>query len=234
MNAAPPRRADSQLRPGGGWTSQKEIIRMSTGGYYNQPVADWGRRNVGGRVEVRTLFSSRVGMILTYALLFCVPGAFFALGLLLLALGAKGKDGVGAFFFFGLLTLIPCGLIALLGAYVRRGFVKSLDAEGVRGSFGQRFPWGKLHYVDHVTKIVRAGGVTRRIKDNQLELVFEGGKLIIPPMLRDRAAVWELINGMPAEVRDDGVPRAGRSPIRTQEDLMRHLESLRGASREGG
>ena len=66
--------------------------------------------------------------------------------------------------------------------------------------------------MDHVTKHYRAGRVSRRVKDNQLELVFEGGKVIIPPLIRDRAAVWELVNSMPAEVRDDGVPRAGRAP----------------------
>ena len=203
---------------------------MSSGGYYNGPVADWARRNIRGRVEVRPLFSSRLGMIFTYVLLFCVPGAFFALGLVLLALGAKGKDGVGAFFFFGSLTLVPCGVIALAAAYVRRGFAKSLDAEGVGGSFGQRFLWAKLHYVDHVTKHYRAGGVRRKIKDNQLELVFEGGKLIIPPMIHDRAAVWELINGMPAEVRDDGVPRAKPT---AWEDIVAAIGSLKGPPAPG-
>lgn len=147
------------------------------------------------------------GRIFAYALLFCVPGAFFAFGLLMFALGARDRHTVVAPFVFGFLTLIPCGIIALVGAYVRRGFARSLDAEGVSGSLGQRFLWGKLYYVDHVTKIVRAGGVTRRIKDNQLELVFEGGKVIIPPLIHDRAAVWELVNSMPAEVRDDGVRR---------------------------
>ena len=180
---------------------------MSSGGYYNRPVADWARQNIKGRVEVRRLFSSRAGRIFAYALLFCVPGAFFAFGLLMFALGARDRHTVVAPLVFGFLTLIPCGIIALVGAYVRRGFARSLDAEGVSGSLGQRFPWEKLYYVDHVTKIVRAGGVTRRIKDNQLELVFEGGKVIIPPLIHDRAAVWELVNSMPAEVRDDGVRR---------------------------
>jgi hypothetical protein len=208
---------------------------MNTGGYHNGPVADWARQNIRGRVEVRPLLSSRVGRILTYALLFCVPGAFFALGLLLLALGAKGKDGVGAFFFFGFLTLIPCGVIVLAAAYVRRGFAKSLDSEGVSGSFGQRFLWGKLYYVDHVTKIIRAGGATRRIKDNQLELVFEGGKLVIPPMIHDRAAVWGLINAMPAEVRDDGVPRADRvqaANAEAMEYLMEYLKTSAGPRKQ--
>lgn len=181
---------------------------MNSGGYYNQPVVDWAKQNIRDRVEVRPLFSSRVGRILTYTLLFCVPGGFFALGLVMLALGAKAKDGVGAAFLFGFLTLIPCGLIAFVAAYVRRGLAKSLDAEGVSGSFGQRFLWGKLYYVDHVTKHYRVDRVSGRIKDNQLELVFEGGKVIIPPLIHNRARVWELINGMPGKVRDDGAPRA--------------------------
>ena len=185
---------------------------MNPGEYDNRPVADWARQNIRGHVEVRPLFSSRVGRILPYALLFSAPGAFIALGLILLALGARAKDGVGALLFFGFLMLIPCGVIAVVAAYVRRGFAKSLDAEGVRGAFGQRFPWAKLYYVDHVTKHFRAGGVSRRVKDNQLELVFEGGKLVIPPMIHGRAEVWALVNSMPAEVRDDGVPRRAARP----------------------
>ena len=135
--------------------------------------------------------------------------------------------------------MIPCSLIALVGAYVRRGFAKTLDAEGVSGSFGQRFPWGKLYYVDHVTKVVIRGGVRRRIKDNQLELVFEGGKLVIPPMIHGRGEVWALVNAMPAEVRDDGVPRAGRDPApggasdRAGEQLTAFLNSLGGPPRPG-
>jgi hypothetical protein len=205
---------------------------MSSGGFYNRPVADWARQNISGRVEVRPLFSSRVGGILTYTLLFCVPGAFFALGLVALALGAKDPSTRYGPFVFGLLMLIPCGVIAMLGAYVRRGFAKSLDAEGVNAALGKKFPWGKLYYVDHVTKHVRAGGVSRRIKDNQLELVFEGGKAVIPPLIHDRAAIWALVNAMPTEVRDDGVLRASHVPAgggsrsRAQEDLLAFLNSL--------
>jgi hypothetical protein len=180
---------------------------MGSGGYYNGPVADWARRNIRGRVAVTPLFSSQLGRIFGYALLFCAPGGFIALGLMLFALGLKAKDGPGALLFYGFLMLIPCGVMALVGAYVRRGFVKSLDADGARGAFGQSFSWGKLYYVDHVTKVVVRGGVRRRIKDNQLELVFEGGKLVIPPMIHGRAEVWALVNSMPTEVRDDGVRR---------------------------
>jgi len=204
---------------------------MSSGGYYNQPVADWARQNIRRRVEVRLLFSSRLGRILTYSLAFCVPLAFFALGLVAMALGAKDPPTRYGPFAFAFLTLIPCVVIVMLGAYVRRGFAKSLDGEGVNSALGMKFPWGKLCYVDHVTKHVRAGRVSHRIKDNNLELVFEGGKVIIPPLIQDRAAVWSLINSVPAEVRDDGVrrvssePAADESQIRTQEDLMAFLQA---------
>ena len=197
---------------------------MNSGQYYNQRAADWARQNIRGRVEVRTLFSSRAGMILTYSLVFCVPAAFFALGLVAFALGVRDPYVVQGPLFIGLVLLIPSGVIALLGAYVRRGFAKSLDAEGVSGSFGQRFLWMKLYYVDHVTKHIRAGGVSHRIKDNQLELVFEGGKLIIPPLIHDRAEIWDMINRMPADVRDDGVPRVGRAQLAASEAMKYLLE----------
>ena len=197
---------------------------MNPNEYYNRPVAEWARQNIRGRVEVRRLFSSRWGVIFTYALLFFAPGLFFLLGLFAIALGARDRATVAGPFVFAFLLMIPCGGIALLGAYVRRGLAKSLDAEGVNGAMGLKFPWGKLYYVDHVTKHFRAGGVSRKVKDNQLELVFEGGKVIIPPLIHDREALWTLINSMPAEVRDDGVSRAARAAA-AQEELLAFLRS---------
>ncbi|HEX8720432.1 MAG TPA: hypothetical protein VF736_07370 [Pyrinomonadaceae bacterium] len=208
---------------------------MNSGEYYNGPTVEWARRNLATPLKIRLLFSSRAGQIFVYALLFSIPGAFLALGLVMFALGAKAKDGVGALFFFGFLISIPCGVIVLLGAYVRRGFAMTLDAEGASGSFGQRFPWGKLYYVDHVTKYTRVGRVSRKVKDNQLELVFEGGKLIVPPMIHDRGRVWALINSMPAQVRDDGVPREAQPVADRQtagEDFMRFLNSLPARARD--
>jgi hypothetical protein len=198
---------------------------MNSNEYYNQPAAAWARQNIRGRVEVRPFLSSRAGMIFTYSLIFCVPAAFFALAVVAFALGVRDPYIVKGPLFIGLLMLIPCGTIALLSAYVRRGFAKYFDAEGVSGSFAQRFPWGKLYYVDHVTKHIRAGRVSHRIKDNQLELVFEGGKVIIPPLIHDRAEIWEMINRMPADVRDDGVPRAGRAES-AQAEAMEYLLGL--------
>jgi hypothetical protein len=204
---------------------------MNSGGYYNGPAVEWARRNLATPLKIRLLFSSRAGQIFVYALLFSIPGAFLALGLVMFALGARDRASVLGPFFFALLISIPCALIVVLGAYVRRGFAKTLDAEGASGSFGQRFPWGKLYYVDHVTKYTRVGRVSRKIKDNQLELVFEGGKLIVPPMIHDRGQVWALINSIPAQVRDDGVQREAQPVADADwqtagEEFMRYLNSL--------
>lgn len=177
---------------------------------------------------IRPLLSSMAGKIFTYALLFCVPGAFFLAGIFAVVIGAKDPGARYGGFVFGTILLIPFGLIALLGAYTRRSFAKALDADGVEMPFGNKFLWTKLQYVDHVTKHVRVGRVSRQVKDNQLELIFEGGKAIIPPLIHERAAVWDLMNGMPAQVRDDGVPRAkpDQNPIRTEDDLMGYLQSM--------
>ena len=183
---------------------------MTTNAYHNQQVAEWAHRNITQPVLVRPLFSSRLGKIFIYLLVFSVPGAFFLLGLFALALGAKDPPTRYGPFVFSFLILIPCFVIVLLGAYVRRGFARSLDAQGVNGSMGLKHPWTKLYYVDHVTKHIRAGMVSRKVRDNQLELVFEGGKVIIPPLIHNREMVWALVNGIPVEVRDDGVPRAKR------------------------
>ena len=201
---------------------------MNSGGYYNGAAVEWARRSLAAPVKIKLLFSSRAGQIFVYALLFSIPGAFLALGLVMFALGARDRASVLGPLFFALLISIPCALIVVLGAYVRRGFAKTLDAEGASGSFGQRFPWGKLYYVDHVTKYTRVGRVSRKVKDNQLELVFEGGKLIVPPLIHDRGRVWELINSMPAQVRDDGVVREPPAADlqMTGEDFMRFLNSL--------
>ena len=210
---------------------------MNSGEYYNQPAADWARQNIKGRVTVRPFLSSRAGVIFTYSLIFCVPVAFFALGFVAFVLGVRDPYIVKGPLFIGLLMLIPCGAIAFLGAYVRRGFARSLDADGVTGSFGQRFLWGKLYYVDHVTKHTKAGLVSRRVKDNQLELVFAGGKLIIPPLIHRRAEIWEMINRVPAEVRDDGVPRVGRAQkaqAEAMEYLLKLVQSTDGSYKSGG
>jgi hypothetical protein len=204
---------------------------MNSGEFYNEPVVTWARRNIENRVEIKPLFSSRAGMIFTYLLVFIVPLAFIVTGIVAKLIGVRDQNAATGAFACGFVLLIPFGLIALLGVLTRAGFARSLDADGVNASRGRKFYWGKLYYVDHVSKFFRAGRVSQRVKDNQLELVFENGKVIIPPLIHDRVKVWDLINSMPAQVRDDGVPRENQSAanagnkIGKEEDLLKLIES---------
>jgi hypothetical protein len=205
---------------------------MKSGEFYNEPVVNWARRNLQNRVEIKPLLSSKAGKIFTYSLLFLVPLAFIVTGVVAKLIGVKDQSSSNGAFVCGLVLLIPFGLIALLGKLTRANFPKSLDADGVNASMGRKFYWGKFYYVDHVSKYFRAGRVSQRVKDNQLELIFENGKVIIPPLIHDRGKVWDLINSMPAQVRDDGVPRGNQSATDAGnktggvEDLMKFIESL--------
>jgi hypothetical protein len=205
---------------------------MNSGEFYNELVVTWARRNLQNRVEIKPLFSTRAGMIFTYLLVFLLPLIFLAAGVVFKLIGVTDPTSASAAFFFGLVLLIPSGLIALIGVLTRAGFPKSLDADAVNAARGRKFYWGKLYYVDHVSKFFRTGRVSQRVKDNQLELVFENGKVIIPPLIHDPVKVWDLINSMPVQIRDDGVPRENQSDadpgnkIRKEEDLLKLIESV--------
>ena len=110
----------------------------------------------------------------------------------------------------GGVLLLPSAVIVMLGVLTQQKFVKSLDVAGVKSSLGRRFLWENLYYVDHVSKITRVAGVTRKTEDNQLELVFADGKAIIPPLIYDRERIWSLINSAPAQVKFDGEIRTAQ------------------------
>jgi hypothetical protein len=181
---------------------------MNSGGFHNEPVVNWARLNLQTTVEIKPLFSSRAGKVFTYLLLFILPLAFFVTGVVAKLAGVRDQNAVNGAFVCGLVLVIPFGLIALLGRLTRAGFPKSLDAEGVNAAGGRKFYWGKLCYVDHVSKYFSTS--RRRVKDNQLEMVFENGKVIIPPLIHERERVWGLVNSMPVQVRDDGIPRVNQ------------------------
>lgn len=169
-------------------------------------VAAWAKQNLPHPVDIR-LRHGKGGRTLIYVLLFSVPFLLVSCQSFLKISGfAKGVSWWGIFL-MGFVLLIPAGVIMLMGARTRQTLVKSLDADGVRTTRGPRFLWENLRFVDHVSKTTREGGVTRKIEDNQLELVFSNGKVIIPPLIEDRERIWALINSMPAEVRDDGQVR---------------------------
>lgn len=179
----------------------------------NQPVADWAKRNLSQPVPIRLRYGSTARTLLQ-VLLFLVPGLIVAAQVFLKISGyAKGTSWWGIFL-LGFVLSIPAIVIVVLGRRTRQDFATSLDAAGVATALGRRLAWEDLRYVDHVSKVEREGGLTRKIEDNQLELVFSGGKVIIPPMIEDRERIWALVHSMPAQVRHDGEVRGAQpSPL---------------------
>ena len=196
---------------------------------HDQAVVRWAKQNVPHRVDIR-LRSGKGARTLMYVLLFSVPFLIVSCQSFLKLSGfAKGVSWWGIFL-LGFVLLIPAGVIVLLGARTQQTLVKSLDADGVSIAGGRRFLWEDLRYVDHVSKTTREGGVTRKIEDNQLELVFSSGKAIVPPLIEDRERICALINSMPAEVRHDGEVRrngAAGKAAPAFEDIVKTMTQMK-------
>jgi hypothetical protein len=196
--------------------------------FYNQPVVDWAKQNLSRPVEIKLRFGSRWGKIFTYLLIFIVPLTFITIGVVLKLIGGVDPVSSNGALVCGFVLLIPFGIIALIGIFTQQKFVKSMERDGVKSSLGRKFVWSKLYYVDHVSK----RHVSRKIEDNQLELVFENGKAIIPPLIHDRERIWSLINSMPVQVRDDGeIRQVGRPENAAQtpafDDIVKAMGELK-------
>lgn len=177
--------------------------------FYNQPVVNWANQTLAQPVEIKLLFASRWARLLVYALLLSIPLLIIATFIFLKLTGGTDAQW-GGIFLCGGVMILPAIVIILLGASTRQKFVKALDTSGVKSSMGKRFLWENLYYVDHVSKITRVGGVSRKTEDNQLELVFADGKAIIPPLIYDRERIWSLINSIPVQVKFDGEIRSAQ------------------------
>ncbi|MEO6590163.1 MAG: hypothetical protein ABIP06_12755 [Pyrinomonadaceae bacterium] len=203
--------------------------------FYNQPIVNWAKQNLSQPVEIKPLFGKRWQMFVVYGLLFSIPLLIIA-GFIFLKLTGGTEGSWWGVFLCGGVLLLPCFVIVFVGAFTRQKLVKSLDESGVKSSMGRRFLWENLFYIDHVSKITRAGGVTHKIEDNQLELVFADGKAIVPPLIQDRERIWSLINSIPAQVKFDGEIKSVQ-PQNTVGDtsadhFMKELERLAGENKQ--
>lgn len=93
----------------------------------------------------------------------------------------------------------------------RKKFAKFLDWEGVTTRNGQKYRWEKLYYLDYKNVRVK-GDLTQAAlmagsKKVTVELVFETGKAIIPPLTTNQSEVLGLLESVPVQRRDDGEVR---------------------------
>ncbi len=197
--------------------------------FYNQPVVNWAKQTFAQPVEIKLRFGSRGARTLVYLLLLSVPLLIVA-GFIFLKLQDKtGELKWSGVMLCGGVMLLPPAVIVLLGVLTQQKFVKSLDVAGVKSSLGKRFLWENLYYVDHVSKITRVAGVSRKTEDNQLELVFADGKAIIPPLIYDREGIWELINSAPTQVKFDGEIRTAQpqNPATNFDEIAKAMGELK-------
>jgi len=194
--------------------------------FYNGPAVNWAKQNLPQAIEVKLLLGKRWQRWLIYALLFSIPLLIIAC-LVFLKITGDPQTGWGGIFLCGGVLMFPAIVLVLIGIVTRQTLVRSIDVNGVRSSTGRTFLWENLYFIDHVSKTFRSGGVSRKIEDNQLELVFADGKAIIPPLIRDRDQMWSLINSCPAEVRFDGKVRThAQETSSVGDELMNFLNEL--------
>lgn len=194
--------------------------------FFNQPAVNWAKQNLPQPVRIKQRFSSRGARVFIYALLFSVPVLIVA-GMVFLKLSGGTQASWWSVFLCGGILLLPAFVIILLGALTRQKLVKSLDSQGVKSLMGSKFLWQNLYYVDHVSKHTHFGGVRRVVKDNQLELVFADGKAIIPPLIENREQIWNLINSIPVQIRDDGTVREAKPAAPSFDEIVKAMGDLK-------
>ena len=123
----------------------------------------------------------------------------------------------GGTIFLAAFALLTLGLFFFLKS-ARRQFAKIISSEGVETRGGQKFVWEKLHFLDYkkvttqynrnqpglsaVSKAILAG-----VEKVTVEMVFENGKAIVPPLIHNQPEILALLNSVPAERRNEGEVR---------------------------
>lgn len=187
----------------------------------NQPSVNWARHTLQQPVEVK-INEHKILMGILMGLLILIFGgislAIYASAIL--SLMAKGWSSqvtgglIGGTFFLVVLIIFVGGLL-LLGKVTRKHFAKFMDGEGARTRGGKSFRWADLYYFDYkkmnvkinphqlaasATQVALMAGVEKVTVD----MVFAGGKAVIPPLIIDQAQILGLLNSIPVQRRENG------------------------------
>jgi hypothetical protein len=187
----------------------------------NEPAINWARQNLQQPVEVK-MKEHKVLLVIAMGLLVLIFGgiALAIYASAILSLMAKGWSSqvtgglVGGTFFLVLLIAFVGGLF-LLGKFSRKHFARFMDADGVRTRGGKTFLWADLYYLDYkrmnvkinphqlaasATQVALMAGVEKVTVD----MVFAGGKAIMPPLIIDQPQILDLLNSIPVQRRENG------------------------------
>jgi hypothetical protein len=196
--------------------------------FINQPVVNWARQNLPQTVEVKlkgNSLSARILLGFCFAFLglifLGIPLLFFYSAITaFLAHGWNQKVSgglLGGTIFLGLFGLFTLGIFFLL-RFTRRKFAKYISSAEVETRGGQKFSWEKLHFLDYKKVIPQVNGrqfaanavqaaMLAGVEKVTVEMVFENGKAVVPPLIQNQPEILALLNSMPAQRRDEGKVR---------------------------
>jgi hypothetical protein len=197
--------------------------------FVNQPVVqsvgNWARQNLPQTVEVKLKGNSLFAKVMLgfsfafLALIFLgIPLLFFYSALTaFLANGWSQKVSgglLGGTIFLGLFGLLTLGLFFYL-RFTRRKLAKFISSAGVETRGGQKFDWEKLQFLDYkkvTTQYNRnqpglsavSAAILAGVEKVTVEMVFENGKAIVPPLIENQPEILALLKSIPVERRDEG------------------------------
>lgn len=194
--------------------------------FINQPVVNWAKQKLANRVEVNLRYSSPVAKVFLGCAVAFLALVFFGLpialgvGAIVKAIDQGWSDDVTRYLvvsvFMFLVFAALFSAIIFLPRIPRRKFVRHLDSEGVETRSGQKYQWGKLYYLDYKNVHIARGNfavaatqaaIMAGSKRVTVELVFEAGKAVIPPLTANQPELLGLLETMPVQRRDDGQVR---------------------------
>ncbi len=180
--------------------------------FYNQPVVNWARQALLNRAEVKLKYNSLFAKIIIYSLLFSAPAMFMLFGVYQIITAGSVSQSLPIFVLVAIMAL-PLALLVLLTQFKRNSFIKYLDADGAENLCGKKYHWKHLRFINYKKAkptqkqfglianplIALAFSGSDKIT---VELVFETGKAVIPPLIYSQAEILNLIRTIPVQCLD--------------------------------
>ena len=190
--------------------------------FINQPVVSWAKQRLQNNIGVRLRSDTLIGQIIVVlGFTFLALVALFIFGGLLanaikeVANKGWGDQTAGKFSCLGVMFVIFAAVVSAIGFSLRsfRGkFIKTLTAEGVETRSGKKYDWKNLYFLNYHKIYVAPANVAQTAvfagaKRIRVDLIFENGKVIVPPLITNQTEVLGLLETMPVQRRDNGLIR---------------------------
>ena len=173
--------------------------------YKNTAAADWAKISIINPVNVKLRFDSLPVTIFLIAFsvfiaisLLALPVMFFGYSVWELIVSGWKNEILAILGCSGFFTTVIGAVLAFLFTYYRRmrgEMVKTFTNEEIETREHKKYRWENLLYINQVYTTTRRLRVIR----NSFELVFENGKVIVPPLIKNQAEIFQLVDSIPAD-----------------------------------